>query len=136
MLLVAMWLLVKPGAAIAFEKHLCGAPTKQSQRPIGNLPLLVWRCATVFYLRHLRSQASSAQVQANRNAMAAMLQMPQLVAAAGGSHNAAALLRGHPGLNMQGAAHLLLGKNGRVSFLLCKASLVLTCGSFESPMFT
>ena len=41
--------------------------------------------------------------------MAAMLQMPHLVARAGGSQNAAALLRSHPGMNLQGAAQLLLG---------------------------
>ncbi|XP_078492146.1 uncharacterized protein LOC100184077 [Ciona intestinalis] len=54
---------------------------------------------------------SSAQAQANRNAMAAMLQMPQLVAAAGGTQNAAALLRAHPSLNLQNAAQLLLGQS-------------------------
>ena len=41
--------------------------------------------------------------------MAAMLQMPQLVARAGGTQNAAALLRAHPAMNIQGAAQLLLG---------------------------
>nr|XP_026692678.1 transcriptional repressor p66-beta isoform X2 [Ciona intestinalis] len=57
------------------------------------------------------NKTSSAQAQANRNAMAAMLQMPQLVAAAGGTQNAAALLRAHPSLNLQNAAQLLLGQS-------------------------
>nr|CAB3248331.1 transcriptional repressor p66-beta [Phallusia mammillata] len=58
------------------------------------------------------SKSSSAQAQANRNAMAAMLQMPQLVAAAGGgSRDANALLRGHPAINIPGAAQLLLAGN-------------------------
>jgi len=41
--------------------------------------------------------------------MAAMLQMPHLVARAGGSQSAAALLRSHPALNIQNAAQMLLG---------------------------
>ncbi|XP_076816075.1 uncharacterized protein LOC143461986 isoform X2 [Clavelina lepadiformis] len=61
--------------------------------------------------QNYQSKTSAAQAQANRNAMAAMLQMPQLVAAAGGTQNAAAFLRNHSNMNIQGAAQLLLGAN-------------------------
>jgi len=58
--------------------------------------------------------SSAAQAQANRNAMAAMLQMPHLITAVGGAQNAAALLRSHPALaNIPGAAQLLMaGQHG------------------------